>query len=110
MIKKLLSCVREYKKHTILAPVLISFEVIMEVIIPILMANLIDYGIDKGDMPYVIKTGVMLVVAALISLMFGVLAGRSASIASCGFGKNLRHDMFHNLQNFAYKCTYYNKF
>ena len=74
----------------------------MEVIIPILMANLIDYGIDRGDMPYVIKTGIMLVVAALISLMFGVLAGRSASIASCGFGKNLRHDMFHNLQNFAF--------
>lgn len=102
MIKKLLGCVREYKKHSILAPVLISFEVVMEVIIPILMANLIDYGIDKGDMPYVIKTGIMLVVAALISLMFGVLAGRSASIASCGFGKNLRHDMFHNLQNFAF--------
>jgi ATP-binding cassette subfamily B protein len=49
MIKKLLGCVREYKKHSILAPVLISFEVVMEVIIPILMANLIDYGIDKGD-------------------------------------------------------------
>ena len=64
MIKKLLKSVREYKKDSILAPVLVTGEVILEVFIPYLMANLIDFGIDKGDMGYVFKTGLLLLISA----------------------------------------------
>jgi len=102
MIKKLAQSIREYKRASILAPLLVGFEVIMEVIIPILMANLIDFGIDAGNMSYVVKMGAALLISAFISLMFGVLAGRSAATASAGFAKNLRRDMFHNVQNFSF--------
>ena len=66
MVRKLLRSVREYKKHSILAPVFVIFEVIMEVVIPLLMANLIDFGIDDGNLEYIVKMGVVLVVFALI--------------------------------------------
>lgn len=102
MIKQLAKSIREYKKTAIITPVFMILEVIMEVIIPILMANLIDYGIDKGNMPYVIKVGIMLVISALISMFFGVVAGRTAAIASAGFAKNLRHDMYYNVQKFSF--------
>lgn len=102
MIKKLLASVREYKKHSILAPLFVILEVIMEVIIPLLMANLIDYGIDDGNLEYIVKMGVVLVVFAFISLIFGALSGRSAAIASAGFAKNLRKDMYYKVQNFSF--------
>lgn len=102
MIKKLLKSVREYKKHSILAPIFVTFEVIMEVIIPLLMANLIDFGIDDGNMEYIVKLGVVLLVFAVISLLFGVLSGRSAAIASAGFSKNLRKDMYYRVQNYSF--------
>ena len=102
MIKKLLSSVREYKKDTILAPVYVTLESILEIIIPTLMAFLIDRGISQGNMSYVLWMGLALTVSALISLLTGVLAGRSAAIAASGFAKNLRHDMFYNVQKFSF--------
>lgn len=102
MIKRLAKCIREYKKHSLLSPLFVTFEVIMEVIIPLVMAKLIDNGIDKGDMNYVLSIGGVLLVLALISLSFGALSGRSAAIASAGFAKNLRHDMYYNVQKFSF--------
>ena len=102
MIKKLLSCVREYKLPSILSPLTVSMEVLIEVLIPYLMADLIDYGINKGDMPYILKMGLFLFLSALVSLMFGVLSGRFAAKASAGFAKNMRHDMFHAVQDFSF--------
>lgn len=102
MIKRLARSIREYKKDSILAPVYVTFEVVMEVVIPILMANLIDFGIEAGNMQYILKMGAALAVSCIISLLFGVLSGNSAAKASAGFAKNLRRDMFYNVQNFAF--------
>ncbi|MDY0235448.1 MAG: ABC transporter ATP-binding protein [Gudongella sp.] len=102
MIKKLLKSLREYKKTTIITPIFVTFEVIMEVLIPFLMANLIDYGIDAGDMGVIIKLGAVLLVAALVALSFGTMAGNTAAIASAGFAKNLRKDMFYNVSKFSF--------
>jgi len=102
MIKKLMESIREYKKDSILTPVYVVFESILEVIIPTLMAYLIDYGIYKKNMSVVYKLGLILVVCAGLSLLSGFLAGRSASIAAAGFAKNLRHDMYYTVQNFSF--------
>ena len=102
MIRKLARCIREYKKDSILSPLTVSMEVVMEVIIPLLMANLIDYGIDLGDMGYILKMGLALVVCCIFSLIFGALSGKHASIAAAGFAKNLRHDMYHHAQSFSF--------
>jgi len=93
---------REYKKDSILAPVYVIFESVMEVLIPTLMAYLIDYGINKKDMSLVYKLGAVLIICAAVSLLAGFLAGRSASIAAAGFAKNLRHDMYYAVQNFSF--------
>ena len=82
--------------------VTITGEVIMEVIIPLIMANMIDYGIDAGNMGTILKTGVFLIFAALGQLVFGVISGRYAAVASSGFARNLRHDMFHKVQTFSF--------
>lgn len=102
MIKKLSKCVREYKKASLLAPFFVSFEVVMEVIIPYYMGKMLDYGVNLGDMDYIVKVGAMLVVFCIMSLVFGALAGKYAAFASAGFSKNLRHDMFHNVQSFSF--------
>ena len=102
MIKRLLASVREYKKDTILTPVYVIFESFCEIVIPTLMAYLIDYGISKKNMSNVLWIGLALVVTAMISLLVGTLAGRSAAVASSGFAKNLRHDMFYNVQKFSF--------
>ena len=102
MLKKLYSAVREYKKPSILSAVLVTCEVVMEVLIPLLMASLIDYGVNAGDMGHIIKMGVALLVAALVSLLFGILAGDYCALASTGFARNLRRDMFANVQTFAF--------
>lgn len=102
MIKRLLQSVREYKKASILAPVTATGEVILDVIIPLLMSRLIDYGITAGNMPYIWKTGLELVLASAISLSFGTLAGTYAAQASAGFAKNLRHDMYYNVQTLSF--------
>lgn len=102
MIKQLAKSIGEYKKQTILTPILMIMEVIMEVIIPVLTANLIDYGIDEGNMPYVIKIGIALVISAFISMLFGTMAGNTAATASAGFAKNIRRNMYYNVQNFSF--------
>lgn len=102
MIKRLLACVREYKTPSKLAPLFVVCEVILEVIIPMLMANLIDFGINKSDMNYIMKIGLTLVVLCLMSLTFGALAGKYAAKAAAGFAKNLRKDMYYNVQNFSF--------
>ncbi len=107
MIKKLLKNVKGYIKPAVLSPLLIMGEVLMEVIIPMLMASLIDVGIDgnngNGDIEYILKMGGAIAVCCLISLMFGALAGRYAAIASTGFAKNLRKKMFERIQHFSFK-------
>ena len=102
MIRKLAGSVREYKRDSILAPVFVIFEVVMEVVIPMLMAYLIDYGIDAGNMGYILRTGLFLVLSAVVSLIFGALSGKHAALASAGFAKNLRQDMYYNVQKFSF--------
>lgn len=102
MLKRLAKCIREYKKPAILTPLFVVGEVIMEVVIPLLMAALIDYGINAGDMNFVLKMGAGLLVCAVISMIFGGAAGRTCAVASAGFAKNLRHDMFYSVQNYAF--------
>lgn len=102
MIKKLASCVRQYKKPAILTPIFVSLEVVLEVIIPFLMASLIDKGIEAGNMSEILRIGGILVVMAFLSLFFGALSGRTAAKASTGFAANLRHDMYYNIQNFSF--------
>lgn len=102
MLKRLLKSVREYKLPSILAPVFVVGEVVMEVIIPLLMANLIDYGISQNDMPYIYRTGILLILSCLISLIFGALAGNFAAKGAAGFAKNLRKDMYYRVQNFSF--------
>lgn len=102
MIKTLAKSIREYKKDSILTPILVSLEVILEVIIPLLMARLIDFGIDKGNMRYIWKIGAFLLTAAFISLCLGAAAGKTAAYASAGLAKNLRKDMYYNVQKFSF--------
>ncbi|MGN0106956.1 MAG: ABC transporter ATP-binding protein [Hominilimicola sp.] len=102
MIKKLAQSVREYKRDSILTPLFVTFEVIMEVIIPYLMADLIDKGIDAGNMNYILKMGIALAISCVVSLVFGALSGKFAASASAGFAKNLRKDIFYNVQNFSF--------
>lgn len=102
MIKQLSASIREYKLPSILAPILVTCEVVMEVIIPLLMSMLIDYGITKNDMGYIVKMGAVLILCCLISLIFGALSGSYAAKASSGFAKNLRKDMYYNIQNFSF--------
>lgn len=102
MIKKLMNSIREYKKASVLSPLYVTLEVVMEVIIPLLMANLIDFGIDNGDINYILKVGIALIISCGISLLFGALSGKYAAIASAGYAKNLRKDMYYNVQNFSF--------
>lgn len=102
MDKKLLRSVREYKKQSFLTPVLVAAEVFVEVLIPLLMAKIIDVGIMNGDMAYIIKLGVLLVALAVVALFFGAKAGQLAAIASSGYAKNLRHDVFYKIQDFSF--------
>lgn len=102
MLKTLGKSVREYKKPALLTPLLVTLEVVMEVVIPLLMANLIDKGIYASQMNEILKIGVMLVVASLLSLAFGILSGITASKASAGFAKNLRKDLYYKIQDFSF--------
>ena len=102
MIKKLSKFIGQYKKDSILTPIFVIFEVIMEVVIPYLMAKIIDIGVQNGDLNYIFKIGAILVVSAFLSLTFGMLSGRFAAKASSGFAKNLRQGMFYNIQNYSF--------
>ena len=102
MIKRLSQCIREYKKDAILSPVYVLVESLLDVAIPFVMADLIDKGIDAGNMGMILRYGTILVGFALVALLFGALAGRSCARATAGFARNLRHDMFHHLQVYSF--------
>lgn len=103
MIKQLAGSVRQYKKDAILTPLFVIGEVALEVLIPFIMANLIDYGINAGDMNYVIKTGIILIIFCMASLFCGAMSGRYAASASAGFAANLRQDMYYKVQEYSFK-------
>jgi len=102
MIKQLVGRVREYKKDALLTPFFVVLEVVMEVVIPTVMALLIDRGIDAGNLGAIWKYGLILIVCAMLALVFGALAGTFASRASAGFARNLRHDMYYAVQDFSF--------
>ncbi|WP_216697181.1 ABC transporter ATP-binding protein [Anaerostipes faecalis] len=102
MNKTLLKSVREYKFQSLMSPFLVILEVLMEVLIPLEMAKIIDIGIAQGNMDYIIQRGIILVIMAMLSLFFGVTAGNMAAIAGAGYAKNLRHDIFYKVQEFSF--------
>lgn len=101
-MKELLKQVKQYKKDSILAPVYAALEVVMEVIIPFVMALLIDEGVEKGDMNKIVFYGVLMIVLAMISLFAGMMAGKYAASASTGFACNVREAMYRNIQRFSF--------
>ena len=103
MIKKLAKYIIDCKKDTILTPIFVIFEVIMEVVIPYLMAKIIDVGIQNSDVKYILEIGIFLIVSAILSLTFGMLSGRFAAKASAGYAKNLRKAMFDKIQTYAFE-------
>ena len=102
MIRRLARCIREYKWAAILSPLTMVGEVTMEVLIPLVMADLYDYGVVMQNMQVVVSKSILLVLCALASLSFGVASAVFASKAGTGFAKNLRHDMFYNVQQFSF--------
>lgn len=104
MLKTLLGEVKEYWKATILSPLFMILEVIVETVIPLLMAKLVNNGIEVegGDLPYIYKIGIIMIPIAVVGLFSGILGGKYAALASAGFAKNLRKAMFHNIQSFSF--------
>ncbi|MBP8593710.1 MAG: ABC transporter ATP-binding protein [Ruminococcus sp.] len=102
MFKTIFSYVGQYKKQAILSPVSIIGEVAMEVLIPAVMALIIDNGIKKGNIGYVAGMGLLMVGMSIVSLCFGALAGRLSAVAAMGFAKNLRSALFHKVQDFSF--------
>ena len=102
MLKKLLAYVGEYKKVSLLSPLFIAVEVMMEILIPFLMASIIDDGLNKGNMRHIYFIGLLTLLIAMISLSTGFAAGRCAAKASSGFAKNIRKAVFYKIQNFSF--------
>ena len=102
MIKKLAKYVGEYKKYAIMTPIQVILETFVEILIPLIMADLIDKGIDAGNMNAIAKYGIMLLAAAFLAMAFGVGAGRTAPMGSAGFAKNLRHAMYEKVQGYSF--------
>ena len=106
MIKKLLARVREYRKQAVATPLFMVGEVAMEALIPMIMALLIDRGIgtdeNPGSIGQILLYGGLLLLTALISLISGVMSGRMAAVASAGFARNLRHDMYYRIQDYSF--------
>ena len=102
MLKKLLAYVGEYKKVSLLSPLFISVEVMMEILIPFLMASIIDDGLNKGNMKHIYFIGLLTLLIAMLSLSTGFAAGRCAAKASSGFAKNIRKTVFYKIQNFSF--------
>lgn len=101
-MKKLIKFIGEYKKPTFLAPMFVMLEVIMEVLIPFMMAKIIDAGIGNGDVGYIWVVGIIMVFMSMLSLFFGAMSGKYAAVASAGFSKNLRKGMYKNIQEFSF--------
>ncbi len=102
MIKKLSKFIGEYKLQTIVTPLLVALEVVMEVLIPLVMADLVDKGIYEGQMNIIYKIGIELVIMAMLSLFFGASNGFTAAKASAGFARNLRKELYYKVQNFSF--------
>lgn len=103
MIKQLAKSIREYKKPAIATPLLVGCEVVMECIIPFLIASLVNEAKGGCEMSRLLKYGVLLVIMAALSLMFGALAGSTCATASCGLAKNLRKDIFYSIQGYSFE-------
>ncbi|HIV86777.1 MAG TPA: ABC transporter ATP-binding protein, partial [Candidatus Pygmaiobacter gallistercoris] len=103
MIKILAKSIREYKKPSLLAPVFVTGEVIMECIIPFVTANLVNQIRAGCSMGVILRYGLVLVIMATLSLLFGAAAGNACAKASCGFAKNLRKDMFYRIQDYSFE-------
>ena len=103
MVKKLLSYVKEYKSAAILTPVFMLLEVAMEMVIPLMMASIIDKGVNGGDMNHIYRMGIYMVLIALVGLFAGIMGGWSGSVAAAGFAKNLRQAEFEKIQTFSFK-------
>lgn len=101
MIKTLMKSIREYKRASILTPIYITLEIILECLLPLVMANLIDKMTGSSLIP-IIRYGVILIIMAMLSLFFGYMSGRIGATASCGFAKNLRQDVFYKIQGFSF--------
>jgi ATP-binding cassette subfamily B protein len=102
MIKRLASYIAEFKRDTLITPLFVGLEAIMETIIPVLMASIIDNGVNKGNMKYVYGFGAIMLGVSFMSLVFGSLSGKYAASASTGFARNLRKGMYYNIQDFAF--------
>ena len=102
MLKTLGAQIKEFKKDSFITPVFMILEVIMEMIIPLLMASLIDYGVNAGDMNHILKTGGIMIVVALVGLFAGIMGAKYGARASTGFARNLRKAMFENIQTFSF--------
>ena len=102
MLKKLAQCVGEYKSHAIKTPLYVALECVFDVIIPFLMATLIDDGINKGDSSVIIKVGLTLIICSILAMFCGVMSGRHAARASSGFAKNLRRKMYNHVQDYSF--------
>ena len=103
MIRKLSSYIGEFKKNSIITPIFMVLECICEVIIPLLMAMIIDNGLNNSDMGYVAKIGILMLVVAMLSLLCGALGAKFAANASAGYARNLRRAMFENIQDFSFE-------
>ena len=102
MIKKLVSHLGEYKRAAVLTPLFAALEAVMDVLLPTIMAFIIDQGIEKGDMNAIIRYGLLTFLVAAIALVLGVLAGKYAAEASTGFAGNLRDAMYENIQHYSF--------
>lgn len=103
MLNHLLSCLGRYKKYALLAPSVILIEVFMEILMPWIMAKIIDVGIQNGDVRYVTRMGLLMIAMALVSLTAGVLAGRFAAVAGAGLSKGIRQKLFYKVQEFSFR-------
>ena len=102
MLKTLGAHIKEYKKPSIMTPIFMLGEVLMEMIIPLMMASIIDNGVEAGNMPHIYVMGGLMLLAGCFSLTFGILGGKYGAMASAGFAKNLRKAMFDNIQTFSF--------
>ena len=102
MIKKLVSHLGEYKRAAVLTPLFAALEAVMDVLLPTIMAFIIDQGIEKGDMNAILKYGLLTFLVAVVALALGVLAGKYAAEASTGFAGNLRDAMYENIQHYSF--------
>lgn len=102
MLKTLGAQIKEFKKDSLITPVFMILEVIMEMIIPLMMASIIDKGVETGDMGHIYRIGGLMIVAAVAGLVFGIMGGKYGARASTGFARNLRKAMFENIQTFSF--------